>query len=180
MIGNDLFHLEVLEMAVPGQDHFQQGPQAGDVPLAVAQLVDQPALRVRGGDLEALVEGPVGRPHPQVAVQHEQRFPHRLDDADGVVAGMLDFLLAPFEGINVDQHQDHAADLVVQGLVRPDVELVPGAGLVGDLALLDLQRVDHLMDQQLQVGHVDLRLEVARAAGPRRRDAGSSPPGRRG
>ena len=40
--------LEVAERAVLGEDVLEEGPQLGDVPLAVAQLVDEPALGLLG------------------------------------------------------------------------------------------------------------------------------------
>ena len=40
--------LEVAERVVLGEDVFEERPQLGDVPLAVAQLVDEPALGLLG------------------------------------------------------------------------------------------------------------------------------------
>ena len=42
-----MLHFEVLEVLVGGQDVFQEYPQAGDIPLAVAYLKDEPAFRLR-------------------------------------------------------------------------------------------------------------------------------------
>ena len=42
-------HLEVVEVAVPREDLFEQLPQPGDVPLAVPQLEEGPALGLSPG-----------------------------------------------------------------------------------------------------------------------------------
>ena len=39
-----VLQLEVVEDGALGDDILEQGPQVGDVPLAVAQLVDEAAL----------------------------------------------------------------------------------------------------------------------------------------
>src|SRR5438105_2608359 len=79
-----VLELEVVEDGALGDDVLQQGPQVGDVPLAVAQLVDQAALGLPGRDVERLVEGAVGGPDAQRGVQDQQRLAHRVHDVLGV------------------------------------------------------------------------------------------------
>ena len=53
--------LEVMDGDLPGDRLLQQRPQAGDVPLAVAEVVDEAALRLLLRDVERPVEGGVRR-----------------------------------------------------------------------------------------------------------------------
>ena len=85
-----VLELEVVEDGALGDDVLEQGPQVGDVPLAVAQLVDEAALGLRGRDVERLVEGAVGRPDAQRGVEDQQRLAHRVHDVLGVVLDVLD------------------------------------------------------------------------------------------
>ena len=50
--------LEVVDGDLLGELHLQQPPQVGDVPLAVAEFVDEPSQRLLPRD----VEGVIGRP----------------------------------------------------------------------------------------------------------------------
>ena len=47
-------HLEVVEVAVPREDLFEQLPQPGDVPLAVPEVEQEPALGLGRGHPERL------------------------------------------------------------------------------------------------------------------------------
>ena len=85
-----VLELEVVEDGALGDDVLEQGPQVGDVPLAVAQLVDEAALGLLGRDVERLVEGAVGGPDAQRGVEDQQRLAHRIDDVLGVVLNILD------------------------------------------------------------------------------------------
>ena len=85
-----VLELEVVEDGALGDDVLEQGPQVGDVPLAVAQLVDEAALGLRGRDVERLVEGAVGGPDAQRGVEDQQGLAHRVDDVLGVVLNILD------------------------------------------------------------------------------------------
>ena len=75
-----MFHFEVLEVLVGGQDVFQEYPQAGDIPLAVAYLKDEAAFRLRGEDFEGPVKGVVDGDNPEVAVQDDEGLSHGGDD----------------------------------------------------------------------------------------------------
>ena len=63
-----------------GQDLFQERPQRRDVPLAVAQRVEQPPLRFLAVGLERFVEGAAGGDDAQVLIQHQQGLAHGVDD----------------------------------------------------------------------------------------------------
>ena len=85
-----VLQLEVVEDGALGDDVLEQGPQGGDVPLAVAQLVDEAVLGLLGGDVEGLVEGAVGGPDAQGGVEDQQGLAHRVDDVLRVVLNILD------------------------------------------------------------------------------------------
>lgn len=86
--------LEPFEWLVLGEHFLQQAAEAGDVPLAVAQVVQEAAPDILGGLPEVAVEGAVGRPHAEVAVQDQERLPHRFHDrlgeGDCVPVGLFD------------------------------------------------------------------------------------------
>ena len=160
------FHREVVDLVVPGQDLPKEPAQVGDVPLAVAQLEQEPVFRLLRRGAKRLVERAAGGLDAQVLVQYQQRFAHRCHDALGVRVGA-------FEQVHIDQHHDHAVDLVLQGPVRAEPQRVPASVLVPDVAFLDADRVEHLREQRLQVGEVvEVELDVGRAAGPRRWGSG--------
>ena len=75
-----MFELEVLENRALGDDVLQQSAKIGDVPLAVAQLLDQMVLGFLGRNLEGLVESTVGRVHAKSRVQQQERFAYGIDD----------------------------------------------------------------------------------------------------
>jgi hypothetical protein len=62
------------------QDFFQQHPQRGDVPLAVAQRVQQPALRILRVGAEGVVERAAGGDDAQVLIQDKEWLAHGVDD----------------------------------------------------------------------------------------------------
>lgn len=126
--------LELVERAVPGKDIFQQLAQRRDVPLPVAQVIDQPVLSLRGSDVEGPVKGIIGNLHPQSFIQDEQRR-HRLDHRLGEVVRLLGLLFGPFERVNVNQHQHRAVDRVVQRQIGAGSQQEPAARLVLHLAL---------------------------------------------
>src|SRR5207302_72477 len=51
-----------------------------DVPLTVAQLVDQAILGLFRRDLKGLVESAVGASHAQGGIKRQERFAHRVHD----------------------------------------------------------------------------------------------------
>src|SRR5919109_5290408 len=95
-----VFDLEVLKLAVLWQYLFQQCPQSGNIPLAVSQFIDELVLGLFRGDLECVIESPIGRPYAQVLIKNDKRLADRLDDRFGVV----------LEIININQHNHRAVD----------------------------------------------------------------------
>ena len=73
-------HFEALEGLAGGQDVFQKQPQAGDIPLALAYLKEEPAFRPPAEDFEGPVKGVVGGDNPEVAVQDDEGLSHGSDD----------------------------------------------------------------------------------------------------
>ena len=109
----------------------------------------------------------------QLLVEHHQRQQHGIDDARRVVARPLRLVDVVLERVDVDQRQDGAVDPVVERLVGPDLHPVPAAVAVLDLGLAHRDRLDHLGDLLVQIGHVDVELDVVDAGGRRRRRARS-------
>ena len=87
-----VLELKVVEDGTLGDNIFEQGPQVGDVPLAVAQLVNQAVLGFFGRDVKGLVEGAVGGPDAQGGVEDQQGLAHRIDDVLGVVLNIVNLL----------------------------------------------------------------------------------------
>ena len=122
-------YFKIVEVAVSRKDLLQQHPQARDVPLAVAQVVEEPALRLGGRDQESLIERPVRGPHSQVGVENQQGLADGLHDALGVIESVLRGPLDPPAVGNVmkDQHDPRetarriadGGGAVVDGSLRP-------------------------------------------------------------
>ena len=79
-----VFQLEVVEDGALGDNILEQGAQVGDVPLAVAQLVNEAVLSLNGRDVKSLIESTVGGPDAQAGVEDQQGLTHRVDDVLGV------------------------------------------------------------------------------------------------
>jgi hypothetical protein len=80
--GKLMLDLIVLHHAMLGDDFFQQQSELGNIPLAVAQLVKQPALGLLGADLEGRIKRAARGYHAQVFVERQNWF------ADGVDNGL--------------------------------------------------------------------------------------------
>ena len=65
-----VLHLKPFKYSVPGNDLLQQLSQARNIPLVIAQLIEQPPLGLLGLDIKGLVECPVSLPYPQLRVEH--------------------------------------------------------------------------------------------------------------
>ena len=150
-------------MRLPGKDFLEHRPEPRDVQSPPHELVEESIHRLEGRDPEVLIERPVRRLHSEVAVEDEQRLTHCLDDGPGVTGGFLEPLIGMLGLVDVEQHHDRAVDLVIRGPVRMEAKLIPAAVAVADFSLRDLHALDHLPEQQLQVGHLDGWLEVADA-----------------
>src|SRR5580693_6419830 len=79
-----MFQLKVVENGTLGNNIFEEGSQVGDVPLAVAQLVNQSVLGFFRRDLKSLVEGAIAGSHTQGGVENQQRFADRIHDVLGI------------------------------------------------------------------------------------------------
>ena len=84
-----MFNLIVIEGRLFGQNGFQQFLELRDIPLLIAQIVDKLSHGLFGVYLKDLIERAAGGNHPQVLVQRDQGFTHRVDDAVRVFAGRV-------------------------------------------------------------------------------------------
>ena len=84
-----MFNREAFNGMAVAQDLGQQRPQLGDVPLAVAQLVDEPALRLGFRDLKVPVESGVGRADPQDLVEDHEGLAQGRNDVLSVSKSVL-------------------------------------------------------------------------------------------
>ena len=89
--GKIVFHFEIRHKWV-SRDRISasMAPKFRDVPLAVAEIVDQLAYGGFGVHTESFVEGPVGRHDAQVGIEHQQRFLNGFDDGLGVLASIFE------------------------------------------------------------------------------------------
>ena len=164
--------LEVIEDTTARQNVFQQFAEPRNVPLAIAQLVDQAARRVRRRDLERVVERLVGGVDAQVGIENQQRIAHGADDRFGIVARGGDRQFAALQVVDVDEHQHRAVDLVVERQVRAHAQGKPAAVLVLHLALARAHGVDDLGDEAARGRARRDCGGRGRRAGRRRRPAG--------
>ena len=81
---------EAVEAAVVGKHGLQELAQPRDVPLAVAELVDEAPPGLVGVHGELRIEGLVGGIHPQVPAENQQGVARGVED-------LLGQLLLPFE-----------------------------------------------------------------------------------
>ncbi len=75
-----MIDLEAVHGGLLGDDRLHEHAQGGDVPLAVAEPVEQAADRVLGIDLERRIEGATGREHPELGVEHDEGLVDGVDD----------------------------------------------------------------------------------------------------
>ena len=69
--GKIVLDLIVVKGGLLGKDGFQQLPQLGDIPLLVAQIVDQLPHGLLWFHLEKFIEGTADRDHSQVLIQSD-------------------------------------------------------------------------------------------------------------
>src|SRR5207244_2527187 len=79
-----VFQFEVVEDGALGDNILEQGAQVGDVPLAVAQLINEAVLGFNGRDMKGLIESTVGGADAQAGVEDQQGLTHRVHDVLGV------------------------------------------------------------------------------------------------
>ncbi len=82
-----VFNLEVFNRMAVAQDLGEERAQSGDVPLPVAQVVDELALRLFFRDMEVPVESGVGRADPQASVENHERLSQGRNDILSVGKG---------------------------------------------------------------------------------------------
>jgi hypothetical protein len=80
-----VLELEIVEDGARRDDVFEKSPQGGDVPLAVAQLVDEMAFSLNRRNMKGLIERAVGGLDPQRCVQDQQRLAYGVDDVLSIV-----------------------------------------------------------------------------------------------
>jgi hypothetical protein len=106
--------LEIIEGTVLGQDVFQQLAQPGNIPLVVANVVNQPPFGLHWLNFECSVKRLISRIDSQVGTQDDQRVEGRADDTFGIVPLTGEGLLVELEVIDLDQHQHRAFHFVVE------------------------------------------------------------------
>src|SRR5204862_900863 len=85
-----VFELEVVEDGALWNDVFQQRAQSGNVPLTVAELVDQSVLGFIRRDMKGLVKGTVRGVNAETAVEDQQRLANGVHDILGVGFDLFD------------------------------------------------------------------------------------------
>jgi hypothetical protein len=71
--------------------------------------------------------------------------------------------IAVFPFLNIDQGDHRAIDFVIGGTIRPHAQGVRAAFLIGHFALPDAQCFDHVTQNILQIGQIDIRSELGDA-----------------
>ena len=102
-----VFEFEIVEHRTFGHHVFEQGSQIGNVPLAVAEFVNQTILGFVRGNMEILIKSAIGRVNAKRRIEHQKRLAHRVHDVlrkslDGFQIG---FRAAPFGHIFHRQNQ---------------------------------------------------------------------------
>ena len=78
---------KIVEGLFLGQNILEQQAQFGDIPLFVAEVINQHPLRFEFVYPECFVEGTIGCSYAQVFVEHQQRLANVSDNSFGIVAG---------------------------------------------------------------------------------------------
>ena len=86
-VGKIVLDLVIVKVAVAGQQFIEQLTQRRDIPLAVAEIVDQPIERLFRRSIKCPVERWACYNDPQVRIQYQQRLAHGLYDFVTVVVG---------------------------------------------------------------------------------------------
>jgi len=107
-------HRVIIERGVLWQDFSQQSPQFGNVPLPIAQLVEQTPFGFFRRRRKNAIEGAVRRDNAQIVVQNDERIARGRDDALGVLARFLHSALRGAFGGLIAKDQHHANDLAAR------------------------------------------------------------------
>lgn len=108
------------ECLVVGQNIFEQLTQLGDIPLIVAELVDEPTLCLFAVDRERGVERVVGPDNLQIIVQHQKRHGCGVDRDLGqflLTLGFLALILLPGDVVDCQQKD---VGVMLRDLTRVD------------------------------------------------------------
>ncbi len=106
-----MVHLEIIESVILREDFLEQRPQPGNVPLAIAQVVNEPADGFFGRHPKVFIEGAARAAHAQGTVQHQQRLAHRVHGGLSEVKSRLDALVS-LDLIDVHQHRTAPSTLL--------------------------------------------------------------------
>src|SRR6266516_1644892 len=69
-----------LDSAMLWNDFFEESAERRNIPLSVAQVIEQPALRVLRIRSKRLVKGPARGDHAQVPIEYDEGLAHSVDD----------------------------------------------------------------------------------------------------
>ena len=101
-----------------------------------------------------------GERRPQLVAQHGQEQVLGPVGALRLASRLLRFADEVLERVDVDEREDGAVDLVVRGLVGANLHPIPAPVAVLHLGLRHRRRLDDLGDLPVEIGHVDVRLDV--------------------
>jgi hypothetical protein len=77
-------NFEVLKCFVLRENFFEQSTEPRDVPLPVAEVIDEAVQRPLRRHSESLVEGAASRSDSKIAVKDEQWLAYRIDYSPGI------------------------------------------------------------------------------------------------
>src|SRR5688500_13239500 len=84
-MGKIVLEEKVVEDRALGNDVFQKSPQRGDVPLTVAELVNESIFGFLGRDAKGAINGGIGRSDAHRGVEDDQRLPDGVENVLGEV-----------------------------------------------------------------------------------------------
>ena len=111
--GERVLHFEIVNGIEVLQDSVEQRPQTGDIPLTVAEVVNELALRFHFRDAEGEVERAIRGHDVQTLVEHNKRFAQRGNDILGVRERIFRLLLTLPALANVTEHLHGPGELAV-------------------------------------------------------------------
>ena len=107
-------HFEIVHDAVLRADVLEQGPQQRNIPLPVAQLVDETSDSVFGRHAKTRVERAIRRMDSQAGRQDHERLVDRVDDSFRVFLRVGDLAGGTLLRRDVKQRDDDAADPILR------------------------------------------------------------------
>ena len=128
--------LEAFDGFTLRQDFLEKLAQLRDVPLIVAQFVDERADRLTRLNSEIAIEVAIGVFDAQVPVEYDEWLAQVVDNILSVIAGGGDGSLALLELIDLQQQQHHAVDRVVERHGGSQAQQVPMPVFVQDFVFL--------------------------------------------